>query len=87
MLKLLTMCAVVFGVYTHFDGIKAILSVSAKAEANAAINGMAQAAGAQRVSWESDEVDDAGAQDEAKELVAARRRMIEERTKVVLDQM
>lgn len=87
MLKLLTMCAVVFGVYTHFDGIKAILSVSARTEAHAAMNGMAQAAGAQTVSWESSEGDDAGAQDEAKELVASRRRMIEERAKVVLDQM
>lgn len=87
MIKLLTTCAVVFGVCTHFDGIKAILSVSARAEAHAAMNGMAQAAGAQAVSWESSEGDDAGAQDEAKELVAARRRMIEERAKVVLDQM
>lgn len=90
MLKLLMLSAMLAFVYSHFDGLKAMLVVNTKSEVNALMTTAVNAAGAQPADLTMNE--DASAAinqaeyDEAKELVAARRRMMEERTQHIFNQ-
>ena len=91
MIKLLLVSAVLTFVYTHYEGLKAMLVVNTQAETKALMSTAVDAAGAQPVSLELSE-DISGANnhaeyDEAKELAAARRRMMEERTQHILNQL